>query len=65
MYNLEDKIISKKTHPCGGNIWTIIRTGADYKLKCDKCGRVIMIGIDELKKMAKQHIPQIDKEKND
>ena len=42
-FNLGDKIISKKQHPCGGNIWTVVRTGADFKIKCDTCGRVVML----------------------
>lgn len=33
----------KKSHPCGGDIWEIIRYGADVKLICTKCKRVIML----------------------
>ena len=42
-FEIGDKIISKKTHPCGGNVWTVTRVGADIKIKCDKCGHVVMI----------------------
>lgn len=48
-----DIIKSKKTHPCGGNEWQVIRTGADFKLKCTKCGHIIMVDYDKLKKMSK------------
>jgi hypothetical protein len=48
-----DKIISKKTHPCGGNEWEVIRVGADFKLKCTTCGHVIMVDSQKLKKMRK------------
>lgn len=41
--NLGDKIITKKNHPCGSNEWTVVRTGADVKIKCLKCERVVMI----------------------
>ena len=34
-FEIGDKIISKKTHPCGGNVWTVTRVGADIKIKCD------------------------------
>jgi len=49
-----DKIISKKKHPCGNNIWAVIRTGADYKLKCSQCGHIILVEPETLKKMTKQ-----------
>ncbi len=41
--NLGDKVITKKNHPCGSNEWTVVRTGADIKIKCIKCERVVMI----------------------
>ena len=54
LYSLGDKIVTKKKHPCGNDVWTVIRTGADYKIKCDKCGRVVMLTPDELKKRVKR-----------
>ena len=39
---------TKKPHPCGGREWEVVRTGADYKIKCLTCGRVILLGHDEL-----------------
>ena len=42
LYSLGDKVITKKKHPCGGDVWTIVRMGADIKLRCDKCGRIVM-----------------------
>lgn len=41
--NIGDTVITKKPHPCGQNSWTVIRTGADVKLKCNGCGRVVML----------------------
>ncbi|MDD4210797.1 MAG: DUF951 domain-containing protein [Clostridia bacterium] len=55
-YELKDKLISKKQHPCGFNEWEIIRTGADYKLKCLGCGHIILVDYSILKKMTKQII---------
>ena len=44
----------KKGHPCGANEWEIIRLGADVKIKCVNCGRVVMISrIDFNKKIKK------------
>ncbi len=53
LYSLGDKIVTKKKHPCGGDVWTIVRTGADYKIRCDKCGRVVMLSYVELQKAVK------------
>lgn len=50
---LGEKIETKKPHPCGGREWEVVRTGADYKIKCLTCGRVIMLGHDELLKRLK------------
>ena len=54
MYSLGDIVEKKKTHPCGGNKWEVVRTGADYKLKCLTCGRLVMLTPDELKKRVKR-----------
>jgi hypothetical protein len=51
---LGDKLETKKTHPCGGKIWEITRTGADLKIKCATCGRIVMLSPDELKKRVRR-----------
>ncbi len=40
---LNDIVIMKKPHPCGCNEFEILRLGVDYKLKCIKCGREVMV----------------------
>lgn len=56
-YGIGDVIITKKTHACGGKEWLVVRTGADVKLKCQKCGRTIFLSVDQAEKSTKQHIP--------
>ena len=47
-------VIMKKQHPCGYNEWLITRVGADIKIKCQNCGRSIMLSrIDFNKKLKK------------
>ena len=46
----------KKEHPCGSNEWVITRTGADIKIKCNKCGRSIMLPRIEFNKKLKKVI---------
>ena len=53
-YSVGDKIITKKKHPCGGDSWTIVRTGADFKIRCDKCGRVVMLSAEEFNRAVKK-----------
>jgi len=53
-YKLGSIVVMKKPHPCGFNEWEIVRLGADIKLKCTNCNRVIMISrIDFNKKLKK------------
>ncbi|HHZ12136.1 MAG TPA: DUF951 domain-containing protein [Acholeplasmataceae bacterium] len=53
-YGLGDILELKKTHPCGGKTWKVVRTGVDYKLECLTCGRVVMIPRLELRKKVKK-----------
>lgn len=56
-YNIGDKIITKKPHPCGGNYWTITRVGCDIKIQCDTCGRTIMVDLNKFPSIIKKHCP--------
>ena len=40
---LGDVVRTRKPHPCGGDVWTVVRTGADIKLKCQTCGHIVML----------------------
>lgn len=42
---LHDILIMKKPHPCGCKEFELLRLGVDYKLKCTKCGREVMVRI--------------------
>jgi len=54
MYELGDIITTKKNHVCGSKDWKVVRTGADLKLECVGCGRIIMISKFELDKRIKK-----------
>lgn len=53
-YNIGNVVEMKKEHPCGANEWEIIRLGADIKIKCVNCGRVVMIPRIEFNKKVKK-----------
>ena len=39
---LQDILIMKKAHPCGCDRWLVLRTGADFRLRCMGCGHELM-----------------------
>ncbi len=43
----------KKQHPCGSFEWEVLRTGADFRLKCMGCGHQIMIPRKTVEKSIK------------
>lgn len=53
-YKLGSRVMMKKVHPCGTNEFEIIRVGADIKIKCVNCGRVIMLPRVEFNKKVKK-----------
>ena len=38
-----DVIAMKKKHPCGCDRFTVLRIGADFRIKCLECGREVML----------------------
>lgn len=40
--NVGDTLKMKKKHPCGSDEWLVLRSGADFKLRCLGCGHEIM-----------------------
>ena len=56
-YDLNDKVQMKKQHPCKkSDTFTIVRMGADIKIKCDGCGSVIMMTRQEFNRKLKKII---------
>ena len=39
---LGDILVMKKAHPCGEKQWKVLRTGADFRLRCLGCGHELM-----------------------
>ena len=37
-----DVLKMKKSHPCGSSNWLVLRTGADFRLRCLGCGHEVM-----------------------
>ena len=54
--NPDDLVKLKKKNPCGSFERLVLRSGADFRLKCSGCGRQIMISRKELEKNIKKII---------
>jgi len=55
---LGDVVQTRKQHPCGSSEWTVIRTGADIKIKRNGCGRIVMMDRETFIKRRKKVLAQ-------
>lgn len=53
-YDLHDVVEMKKPHPCQSNSWEIIRMGMDIRIKCQKCGQMVMMPRRDFEKKMKK-----------
>lgn len=60
-FDIGDKILMRKPHACGTNEWRITRTGADIKIKCSHCGRIVMLDRADFIKSAKKNLTRAEK----
>jgi hypothetical protein len=42
-FRVGDRIELRRPHPCGGRTWTVDRLGADLGIRCDQCGRRVLV----------------------
>ena len=55
---LGDVVLTRKQHPCVSSEWTVIRTGADIKIRCSGCGRIVMMDRETFLKRRKKVLSQ-------
>ena len=51
-----DDILMKKNQPCGSARFVVLRSGMDFKLKCEKCGHEVEVPRSKAEKNIKQII---------
>ena len=56
--SLGDIVLLKKTHPCGGSEWEVVRMGADIGLRCRQCQRRVLMPRSDLEKRLKSVLPR-------
>ncbi len=59
--NVGDILEMKKNHPCGSNRMIVLRVGADFRLKCEKCGHDFMVARSKCEKKIKKIIRKEDR----
>ena len=57
---LNDVLVMKKEHPCGNKQWKVLRTGADFRLKCLGCGHEVMVARFKAEKNSRSVIREND-----
>jgi hypothetical protein len=50
---IDDLVRLRKRHPCGSYEWRVVRVGADVGLKCQVCGRRILMDRSTFRKRVK------------
>ena len=50
----------KKEHPCGAKQWQVLRVGMDFKIRCQGCGREVMLPRSKVEKQIKRVLPAAD-----
>ncbi len=57
-----DRLKMKKPHPCGGDVFDVLRVGLDFRIRCAKCGRDVMVPRARIERHIKQIIPAGEEE---
>lgn len=60
-FALGDVVMMKKPHACGANEWSVIRVGADVKIRCRQCGRIVMMDRADFVRMGKRVLETAEK----
>ncbi|HLT21024.1 MAG TPA: DUF951 domain-containing protein [Thermomicrobiales bacterium] len=51
-----DVVELRKQHPCGSKIWTVTGLGADIRMRCEGCGRRVLMPRRTLEKRLKRFV---------
>ena len=55
--NPGDTLEMKKKHPCGGDLFAVVRVGSDVRIICKTCGRDMTMSREKLEKAIKRVRP--------
>ncbi len=57
-FQINDILEMKKAHPCGGFRFRVLFAGSDVKVRCDTCGREMILPRVKLEKNIKKVISE-------
>lgn len=60
-----DILQMKKPHPCGNSMFLVLRSGMDFKIRCTKCGREVMVPRLKCEKNIRKIIREAETKKDD
>ena len=53
-FYIGDIVRLRKAHPCGSTDWEGMRVGADFRINCLGCGRVLLLSRSKFEKSVKR-----------
>ena len=53
---VNDRLQMKKNHPCGGNVFLVLRVGSEVRVRCETCGRDMTLERVKFEKSIKKFI---------
>jgi hypothetical protein len=64
-FELKDRLRLRKPHPCGSYDWEVVRLGADIGLRCEGCGRRVLLPRSEVERRVKKVLPPLSQSNQD
>ncbi len=61
--NPGDVLELRKSHPCGGRCFKVMRVGSEVRIVCEQCGRDMVMERVKLEKAVKKVIPAVPSDK--
>ena len=60
LLHVGDLVKMRKLHPCGNDLWRITYVGADIKMRCEKCERIVMLERPVFEKRMKKLVESVE-----
>lgn len=57
--NVGDVVELRKSHPCGGYTWRIMRVGVDIGMECLTCRRYVMVPRSRFEARVKRFVERV------
>jgi hypothetical protein len=54
-----DVVRLRRTHPCGGTDWTVVRLGADIGLTCERCHHRVLLPRSQFERRLKEFVSRV------